>query len=69
MKIANIKINNAVLFIASFPSNLSLTVDAQKCPVARKDLGFEPRRTIMYVEAQILSPDAANGHFSASTIH
>ena len=38
--------------------------NTQKCSVARKDLGFELRRTIMYVEAQILSPDAANGRFS-----
>ena len=42
-------------------------MDAQKCPGARKDLKFELRRTVLYVEAQILIPDAADGHFSAST--
>ena len=39
-------------------------VYAQKCPGARKDLIFELRRTVLYVEAQILSPDAADGRFS-----
>ena len=41
---------------------------SQKCTDARKDLRFELRRTVLYVEAQILSPDAADGRFSSSTI-
>ena len=37
----------------------NIPVYAQKCPVARKDSEFEARRTVLYVEPQILSPDAA----------
>jgi len=41
------------------------SVYAQKCPGARKDLRIELRRTVLYVEAQFSSPDAADGYFSA----
>ena len=49
---------------SSFTSNPA-TVYAQKCSGARKDIEFELRRTVSYVEAQILIPDAADGRFSA----
>src|SRR3972149_8833592 len=42
----------------------TLPGNTQKCPVARKDGGFEARRTVLYVESQIHRPDAANGRFS-----
>ena len=38
--------------------------NTQKGPDARKDIRFELRRTVLYVEAQILCPDAADGPFS-----
>jgi len=44
-------------------------VNAQKCPGARKDIIFEARRTVLYVESQILCPDAADGRFSALTTY
>ena len=40
---------------------------AQKCPGARKEKKFELRRTVLYVEAQIFSPDAADGRFSTQS--
>ena len=42
-------------------------VVSQKCPGARKDFKFEVRRTVWYVEAQIFTPDAADGRFSGKT--
>ena len=43
---------------------LSSPGNTQKCPGARKDGGFERRRTLKYVESQIHRPDAADGYFS-----
>ncbi len=42
-------------------------VVSEKHPGARKGLQFEARRTLLYVEPQIVSPDAADGHFSETT--